>query len=76
MSVEHLHVGDTDDITLLSATIDKVGRDTRMVEFIIISHRRCFTSKILSHNDMRVAIDITLHTVACTIDIEGRILGV
>ena len=75
MSVEHLHVGDTDDITLLSATIDKVGRDARMVEFII-SHSRCFTSKILSHNDMRVAIDITLHTVACTIDIEGRILGV
>ena len=75
MSVEDLHVGDTDDITLLSATIDKVGRDTRTFEIITI-HRRCFTSKILSHNDMRVAIDITLHTVACTIDIEGRILGV
>ena len=59
MAVEDLYIGYTDDITLLTATIDEVGRYV--------------TFHSLSHSDIRISIYITLHTVTGTKDIEGRV---
>ena len=74
MSVEDLHVGHADDITLLSSSVDEVGRCARRSESF--RDNRLRTRQSMRNPDIRVAIDIALHAVASSIDIESGELRV
>ena len=72
VTVEDIHIGKSDDITLLTATIDEVGRYAASGEFTVI-HRWFFAADAITHNDVGIAIYITLHTISGTIDVEAGV---
>ena len=92
MTIENIYIGNTNDVTLLTATIYEVGRYAQaflVVGFIhytasieqgdIVSlvniHGWSNAFNILAHQNMGVAIYITLHSIARTINVEAGIFG-
>ena len=86
MTVENIYIGKTNHVTLLTATIYEVGRYAQA--FLVVGcihhtagiklgaiHGRSNAFDILAHQNMGVAIYITLHTIARTINVEAGIFG-
>ena len=81
MTIEDFHIGKTNDITLLTATIDEVGRNAHAFRIfsvryaasleLFILYGRLYAFDLLTHDDAGVAIYIALHTIAGAIDIEA-----
>ena len=64
VAVENLHVGHANQVTLLTTSIDEVGRGTRFAEIailiVVIDHFWLLASHVFCHGDVAVAIHVAV----------------
>ena len=86
VTVEDIYIGKTNHVTLLTATIYEVGRYAQAFWIVFVIHYtasikqsaihgRSSAFDILTHQNMGVAIYITLHTIARTVNVEAGIFS-